>query len=298
MSDPLKQFLQQSRSRLDLDDPNPELFSRILRQLEQQKAHTPNRFPWSRKTSAWLAAAASVVLLVSVWSLIERRDKHPGENPIMALENPELKQPVPTAAPAISEDPGSQSAEEVSALIPSNHENNTSRKSSVPKPSVAALPAKVMAAEPRNEERQVILEVETEDPVAIVQETLTEPAAFTTAAASTEIGPQPMEVRQPASEIAALSLSDPTGSNPGPMKSNVAAKDHASMADSEEEDQSIQSALRKGFFKFLSRKAKKWSGDALNIETTRRDDQSILALHYKNENFEFSKAIPLNKAGH
>lgn len=60
MSDPLKKYIQQAKHQFDVEQPDPDLFGKILAQLDQEEMKplpVKRNFNYSFQ---WLAVAASL----------------------------------------------------------------------------------------------------------------------------------------------------------------------------------------------------------------------------------------------
>ena len=75
------------------------------------------------------------------------------------------------------------------------------------------------------------------------------------------------------------------------------SKTKAIAEDNSEKRSSLSYNIRKGIFGFLSKNTKKWTGNTLSIKNDEMYEHPILAVHLKDDKFEFSKEFKLGNFG-
>lgn len=303
MSDNLKKFIQESKSKFDLESPRPDLFDKIMKDIDcKPKANQVN--PFSNTRFKWLAVAAALALLiVSTFYFYPTNDlvKSPTQQLTeVRIQENNIEEKISSPNPAILNNPFQ------------NPEHSTI-KNEFPKQSKLVIRKqekqinKTENAEERNPQKEHDIanikvdtiynyELPTRNSEPIVVSQNPEPVSETIIPS---YGIQ-KTISHPEASTASVSTADTLLE-----KQKTSLQEQSKIANSEisntesieeqESDQnsSITKTIKKGFFKFLSKKAKKWSGNTLTIRNVETEDQSILALRYKNERVEFSKSFNL-----
>lgn len=279
MADKLKEFIQASRSEFDRHPVRDDFKEQLFRTMEQTKAANHGK----KREVGFLtrfAAAASLLLIIGFGIWLWNQPFKTSDTPMIAdLSTPPNAAESQVQAPAINQT--SHSPDEKYTQF----SNNNERSSRVEKSKVKR--ARLVSFK----ERKKVLLAEVENhpaPISIIEQTGTS-------------GEQPKETTQ---EIAAhlpvvnaptettTQIQSPQNTNDHHASTSIATPDVASSTSSE--PQSVGSFLKKGVMKFLSKKTKQWTNNAVDLKTTPSDEPSSLALNIKSELFEFSKSIPLN----
>lgn len=313
MSDPLKKYIQQAKHQFDVEQPDPDLFGKILAQLDQEEMKplpVKRNFNYSFQ---WLAVAASFVFLIVCGILLFNTQ---------STTNPELAQKQTSN--------GSQSDNSLPVTIAntdqqlttnskdgSNYKNTSDSQSKGLLLNESKASSRVLIASTKNERSNVVNHGEKNQPTTgsnaignpIGVETGVSDVASNVENSQNHLKEFSEQQSVNKEEIAAnerSSSSEKLLNTPNTQslteKGNVKEGNVIPQAlvdtqkgavekESDSENQDLKGFIKKGFFNFLSKKAKKWSGDALSIENQGKKDETILALHFKNEKFEFSKAI-------
>lgn len=303
MSDNLKKFIQESKSKFDLESPRPDLFDKIMKDIDcKPKANQVN--PFSNTRFKWLAVAATLALLiVSTFYFYPTNDlvKSPTQQlTTIRIQENNIEEKISSPDPAILNNPFQ------------NTEHSTI-KNEIPKQTKLAIQQQEKPinltenAEEKNPQKEHVianitvdtiynneLPTRNSEPIAVSQNP--EPVSENIIPSQ---GIQKV-ISHPETSTASISTSDtllekPTTSLQEQSKIVNSEISNTESIEEQESDQnsSITKTIKKGFFKFLSKKAKKWSGNTLTIRNVETEDQSILALRYKNERVEFSKSFNL-----
>lgn len=279
MADKLKEFIQASRSEFDLHPVRDDFKEQLFRTLEQTNAANHGK----KQEVGFLtrfAAAASLLLIIGFGAWLWNQPFTTSDTPIIAeLSTPPSAVESQMQAPAINQ--SSHSQEEKYTQF----SNNNERSSRVEKSKVKR--ARVVSFK----ERKKVLLAEVENhptPTSIIEQPVT--SGEQTKETNQEIAAQLPVVN--ASTETTTQVQSPQNSTDHQASASIATRDVASSTSTE--PQSVGSFLKKGVMKFLSKKTKQWTNNAVDLKTTPSDEPSSLALNIKSELFEFSKSIPLN----
>ncbi len=295
MSDPLKKYIQQAKHQLDAKQPDPDLFDKIMSQLNEDASKKEGIKIKIGRYAGWMAIAASFLLLiVSAVFLMNQKDTHillsQNTQPISTPSNNDVKASHTTA--------DLNQTAEGQATIPTQNldikqavQNKSFLKQHVATKNLASSKSDLNGTKTAESDlsKQVINDqivatslpteaVAIENKALLPSNTLSQMDAIV---ATDPVATSPIQVQSTPAEIT-KSLSQ-TESN------EIQNSDPSGVG--RINDQSIKGVIKKGFFNFLSKKAKQWSGDALQIEEQEKNNQTVLALQFKSEKFEFSKSI-------
>ena len=311
MSDPLKKYIQQAKHRFDVAEPDPELFDKILSKLELEDIKSqPVKMNFNFRFQ-WMAVAASLVLLIVCGVFLFNRS-NTDVDLLTASQKPNQNHSKLNVAETMQNNH--------QALIQSNRDllsQETNLKTDLKKHTASRSTA---FSKDILQNGLVTQQASIGSTVSETAEKLNSknPVEWNAAAGDVVINKEPAQPNE-----------SPMGDNKKEIQEHIALKeslntiekaiqptstlpvteqivtkqvhaDQAIVAEAQKEacceeavsaNQDLKGLIKKGFFNFLSKKAKKWSGDALSIENQGKKDETILALHFKNEKFEFSKAI-------
>lgn len=313
MSDPLKKYIQQAKHQFDVEQPDPDLFGKILAQLEQEEMKP---LPVKRNFSysfQWLAVAASLVLLIVCGILLFNTQST--TNPELAQNHTSNRSQSNERLPATIANTDQQLA--TNSKDASNYKNTSDSQSKGLLLNESEASSKALIASTKNERSNLVNLGEKNQPTTELN-TISDPLKMATGVSDVasnvensqnhvnEISGQQIvhkeeiaaNERSNSSEKLMITPNTQSLTDKGNVKEGnvipqalVDTQKGAIENESDSENQDLKGFIKKGFFNFLSKKAKKWSGDALSIENQGKKDETILALHFKNEKFEFSKAI-------
>lgn len=310
MSDKLKKFIQQSKSRFDLADPAPDLFEKILEKMDQQNSFRTKK-PLKFSSRQWLSIAASAVLLIScaiyflsdggkISSVATTINTVPSETNMTKPIHPETTETgVSENFPAINtpEIPETGNRNFKKDIAATKHNPRLSfpdlsdqitKKVSDPVTVITNSEIGGSGSFPSTPSREIanVSEKSNELHSIPTQSQKQEEVAIQSDSKSKEIitAVQPVISKNPEnSEVN--------------VDSTITSKEmyvaDAINETTPETEPSIQNTLRKGFLKFLSKKAKKWTGNALSIREIDKGDQLVLAISYKDDKIEVSKNFKL-----
>lgn len=291
MSDHLKKFIQQSRSKFEIEKPRADLFDKIL--IQVNKPHK-KEFNLDFK---WAAIAATIALLIISSLIFYNGDINKNKNDLTTTVKPipqnhnnnnpsSLEKVTIKQLPEIKNDHlvlnNSLSGKEI---------NNNFSKHFV---NVKSSPNQVQFSESFNEKTPI---QNPEPKTEIIKpawpaENSMDPLSIAENGIENEISPERVIV----STMPEGGKMDQIPNGFQKQKSHQNAteiENNTIVSEQTEESQSLKSAIKKGFFNLLSRKAKKWSGNTLSIENVEINEHPVLAVHFKNEKFEISKQIKL-----
>lgn len=313
MSDPLKKYIQQAKHQFDVEQPDPDLFGKILAQLEQEEMKP---LPVKRNFSysfQWLAVAASLVFLIVCGILLFNTQST--TNPELAQNQTSNRSQSDERLPATIANTDQQLA--TNSKDTSNFKNTSDSQSKGLLLNESEASSKALIASTKNERSNLVNLGEKNQPTTELN-TISDPLKMATGVSDVasnvensqnhvnEISGQQIvnkeeiaaNERSNSSEKLMITPNTQSLTDKGNVKEGyvipqalVDTQKGAIENESDSENQDLKGFIKKGFFNFLSKKAKKWSGDALSIENQGKKDETILALHFKNEKFEFSKAI-------
>jgi hypothetical protein len=303
MSDNLKKFIQESKSKFDLESPRPDLFDKIMKDVDHnQKKHLLK--PFSSNGIKWMAVAATIVLLIVSTFYFYPANDHV-QNPTQELSSVQNQ--------------GDNTREKISSELLANsestlasHENSTIQND-IPRQSKIQSQKEqlIKTADPDTKNLQVEQELTKIEPLTKQipepkqSDSIPEPVVVTQSSAPVSENIMPTNALQKVSILSESSIVSATTTDTLHEKVASTIKEQSPIANTEnsndesieenesEQNSSLAKTIKKGFFKFLSKKAKKWSGNTLTIRNVETEDQSILALRYKNERVEFSKSFNL-----
>lgn len=313
MSDPLKKYIQQAKHQFDVEQPDPDLFGKILAQLEQEEMKP---LPVKRNFSysfQWLAVAASLVFLIVCGVLLFNTQST--KNPELAQKQASNRTQSDDNLPATITNTDQQAAMNSKDAPTHNNTMGSQSKELLLNESEAGTVA--LNGSTKNELNHVVNLGEKNQPTTelnIISDPLKMATEVSDVASNVEnsqnhaneisgqqiVNKEEIAANEKSSSSEKLMITPNTQAlteKGNSKESNVItqglvdAQKNVIEKESVSEDQNLKGFIKKGFFNFLSKKAKKWSGDALNIENQGKKDETILALHFKNEKFEFSKAI-------
>lgn len=313
MSDPLKKYIQQAKHQFDVEQPDPDLFGKILAQLEQEEMKP---LPVKRNFSysfQWLAVAASLVFLIVCGVLLFNTQST--TNPELAQKQTSSQSQSDEHLPATITNTDQQVAMNSKDAPTHNNTMGSQSKELLLNESEAGTVA--LNVSTKNELNHVVNLGEKNQPTTelnIISDPLKMATEVSDVANNVEnsqnhaneisgqqiVNKEEIAANEKSSSSEKLMITPNTQAlteKGNSKESNVItqglvdAQKNVIEKESVSENQNLKGFIKKGFFNFLSKKAKKWSGDALSIENQGKKDETILALHFKNEKFEFSKAI-------
>jgi len=313
MSDPLKKYIQQAKHQFDVEQPDPDLFGKILAQLEQEEMKP---LPVKRNFSysfQWLAVAASLVFLIVCGMLLFNNQST--TNAELAQNQTSNRSQSDVSLPATIANTDQQVA--MNSKDAPTHNNTTDSQSKGLLLNESEASTKALIVSTRNEQNHVVNFGEKNQPTTesnAIGDLIGKETEVSDVASKMEnsqnhaneisgqhiVNKEEIAANEKSSSSEKLMITPNTQAlteKGNAKESNVItqglvdAQKNAIEKESVSEDQNLKGFIKKGFFNFLSKKAKKWSGDALSIENQGKKDETILALHFKNEKFEFSKAI-------
>jgi len=313
MSDPLKKYIQQAKHQFDVEQPDPDLFGKILAQLEQEEMKP---LPVKRNFSysfQWLAVAASLVFLIVCGMLLFNNQST--TNAELAQNQTSNRSQSDVSLPATIANTDQQVA--MNSKDAPTHNNTTDSQSKGLLLNESEASTKALIVSTRNEQNHVVNFGEKNQPTTesnAIGDLIGKETEVSDVASKMEnsqnhaneisgqhiVNKEEIAANEKSSSSEKLMITPNTQAltEKGNAKESneipqvlVDAQKNAIEKESVSEDQNLKGFIKKGFFNFLSKKAKKWSGDALSIENQGKKDETILALHFKNEKFEFSKAI-------
>lgn len=288
MSDHLKEYIQKSRQDFDNEIPRPELFGEIMNRLDSRPSVRENRFISFRSYKLAIAASilTTVLLFVAYLSFFKN------ENPVLVqvpVKTP-LNYDEKTIPIKPSEMPANQDESGRAAMIVANPETplpNTFKRQ-VPKPVFISEPAISYEVHDTINEHSFVTE-ENKKPSTNEQELSSvkagpgeEPQPAISDASESKMTTTQPEVRS--EEKDALVLAAPE------LKSGEERK--------APEARSVGSFLKRSVLRFLSKKTKEWTSNAIDLQTGENDQATALAVNVKTELVEFSKTIHLRTNDH
>lgn len=266
MSDQLKKYLQQSKEKLDTAEPRFDMFNQIMDNVEKSDTRKPGlSISWI--TFMYSIAAALALLVVASFLFTTQLPKTRIES------SPSV---VSTAASSISPDEKSQNpifvtkVNDVKTSKPFTRKTKTTPQINNWVTEEVVLESKDVEAAPKSKADN------TKEVVQVIQK-----------------------------EISFETMLDVKDENPKPHTTEIfpsVSPQHTLAASTSylaaREEQQLNRKVKKGLFNLFSRKARKWSGETIQIERRENDQQSFLAFQFKSGDFEFSKSIRLNTSQH
>ncbi|MDQ3142613.1 MAG: hypothetical protein M3Q56_10250 [Bacteroidota bacterium] len=295
MSDPLKKFIQKHKEAWDDKTPDDQVFHRVITAIQKstktepktKKIVKPFLFKWS--------IAASIAVLISVIWLILLTDK------------PEIPQEVTVQAASIQNEKRNHSIDEINTANSGIKEIQSDEKISNSKPVEIAqitigstktisgskpknnIQKRTVAEGPQESEKVSENLANDEEPAIVYQENAWSSQGDHEVYSKTSNEPELIQV-QPMAEVSpqtnAVQVKPPT---------SVSQNEISQSEDSPNAPQTIGKSIKRGFINFLSKKVSQWTNNALQVNSMGTEDKSTLAIHYKNEDFEFQKLIHISK---
>lgn len=316
MSDPLKKYIQQAKHRLDVEHPDPDLFGKIMSRIEiadSKPLPVKRNFSFSFQ---WMAVAASLIFLIvcslflitnqgylqSNHQIAQEQNKQLSQDPV------NLKQPTNNTATqeqfnqseqtnsiqetAFAANTKSHTLNNLQKILKSEAQYNNASNSHLI--GIQKEPATIATENPKQESK---LKTEITDGAntEIASQNAIQKSGENSLVNQTEIAQldpiNNQEKSNPVETAQATSQELVKQQNDADQVGLAAVQQEECSSEGVSANQNLKGLIKKGIFGFVSKKAKKWSGDALSIENKGKKDETILAVHYKNEKFEFSKAI-------
>jgi hypothetical protein len=319
MTDKLKKFIQQYRSGFDIEEPRADLFNKIMGSVESDKIEN-KKVRKFKPPYAWMAAAASILLVVCAMIFYEpekqtqeavssNNEPASGKNQnntatsntasqetnehlqTKKLNSTAIITTKPSIEKTIHVENGKRSYSELVELERGKRKTESGKSGS----------RNVIESEIKSSENNVATHE------CIVIQNPSEHANQQNA--TPPVNPQILNQQTVAENITTTSQQINTDNTPALTNNEIIAQpkeekktiddvitndEDESIADEDaDKNNSLGSVIKKGFFSFLSKKAKKWSGNTLTIENIESEKESVLAVHFKNERVEFSRDIKL-----
>ncbi|MBK8483209.1 MAG: hypothetical protein IPL31_02340 [Saprospiraceae bacterium] len=299
MSDQLKKYIQQSKHSFDVEEPNPNLFNKILNQVEinqTNKFALKTRF---KNNKQWFLIAASFVLLISATIILKQvSNNSPAKNSEIVEQSNIKSNSNDLNKSLIAVDKAPQLVDVFNNAKEIPVKNTKANSTTIRVKDEAPVTVNF-----KNQENVVHLK-------EIVQEiAMNELAQENSKATQLEkqsinlLENNPATFKGETLEVQNKYQSTQIANDPilaeAPMNSdveNVETLNPENNVKSKPQDQTLKGSIKRGFFGFISKKAKQWSGDALSIENIEKNDRPVLAIHFKNEKLEFSKSINLRNS--
>ncbi len=296
MSDKLKTYIQQSKSKFDSKLPKPDLFDKIMEGYESKHLKTHRPFKSTKIIIKWMAVAASLSLVIICGKFLMFPDQQFPNSRQSAFHT---KQIINTAS-TINTIIGEKQLNEKVAI-----ENKPDRKMS--KQAVITTEATEIITNQRNlttKNKQLNVSSENNEnhdsPHLLVQmnddsklqDSSQNKSDKVSTASYEKLDADPAHLVESANQSSIAS--HPTqDQQPGETVTQVDEELEVDTEVPAAEFQSLSSVIKKGLFGFLFKKAKKWSGNTLTLETKETEHKQILAVHFETEKLEFSKEIKI-----
>ena len=286
MSDQLKKFIQQHKSEFDNKLPDPKLFDKIMSEMHVVEKKQSNKVVFLPVYKKMVAAASVALVICSATFIYLERDQNNKSQLTQSVENLTAK---PIEQVVSNEIQSGRNLPNVD-LIPNVKSEVTITSS---KKSVQSLNVK------KNLQQSSFI---VESPVALHA---TKPNAIVSGLESqpqtqkleTAMPNQSQETTLKIEEVStSLNEIAVVESNSNSIKNSIdnRLKNIAPDATNpNSKDLSIGKYVRGKFYRILSKKASKWTNDALHISSSESEDHTKLAIQYKSEKIEFNKSVSI-----
>ncbi len=292
MSDKLKTYIQQYKSRLDTESPNADLFDKIMKDYDYQKTKGKSSQNGSFSRFRWIGIAASLVILVcsALYYLIPLSDyKKSIQSDIIAKHLAHqnklnmITKPTNTFTESLCNEVKSHNIHETSTIA-----------------QVALTKEQISRSRFKNSKRtpeihisfidQALKPVESQVQGNVLDDILELPSETASLAVSDPqiIADDVSSINGDLSSIADQSINESDVSSEPQVEES---ETNAGII--KDEDYSLKSVIKKGLFGLLSKKAREWSGNTLSLETKEIDSKQVLAVHFETDKLEFTKEIKL-----
>ncbi len=280
MADKLKDFIQSSRQEWDRheirSDFKDQLFDKILNETPIQKVSTSK--------SLWkpLAVAASLIALVVCGILIN----FPTSKEINAsiVADPSKQKENSSEDFSIADESKNQDHPMIQYIDPTKEKINTF-KAKNKKSRVVSF----------KERKRILLADQTIQSTKDIEPTITIPQPVP-AMTDTEKSSSPASTKV-TSDVALQAPVSEDKSKESQETVDVNPSTQQSFAQETHEVQTVGSFLKKGFLKFISKKTKQWTNNAVDLQTNSATEPTALAFNLKSNLFEISKSFPLQQEG-
>lgn len=278
MADKLKDFIQSSRQEWDRheirSDFKDQLFDKILNETPIQKVSTSK--------SLWkpLAVAASLIALVVCGILIN----FPTSKKINAsiVADPSKQKENSSENFSFADESKNQDRPMIPLIDPTKEKINTV-KTKNKKSRVVSF----------KERKRILLADQTIQSTKDIEPTIPQPVPAMT---DTEKSSSPASTKVTAD----IALQAPVSEDKSKESHETVATSpsaHQSITQEAHEVQTVGSFLKKGVLKFISKKTKQWTNNAVDLQTNSAAEPTALAFNLKSNLFEISKSFPLQQEG-
>lgn len=313
MEDKLKKFIQRSKTEFNREEPRPDLFDKIMENMDTEQTPLVAGKKLISTRMNWLAVAASLALLISCcWFLFYTNKPIYIQNTQVASGSTRTKNNQAIITNEISSTSTAGKEQDIQIEKGTNNKSDQtpvaqlkSKNNRTAIPSNERLPAilqsnsltahepiqSIITDEPKVNEQ--IAETSNADQKISLQSNVTSNDPAPSMTQNPTMANQVSKMPEGAKIIASLPVANSSKSEPLQK-----SKKSADLAEEDtEQDNSLQSTIKKGIFGFLSKNAKKLTGNTLSIKNSDNGDYTVLALHYKNDKIEISKDINLGSFG-